>query len=251
MPPSSAAHRRHHHQAQCDYIAGCDGYHGISRTAIPADALTRYAHEYPYSWLTILAEVSANPSGMAIHDRGLAGMIPRGENAGRLYLQCPAGDSPEQWPDQRIWSELAARFGTDVPSGKIIDKRIAPLRCVVYSPMSHGRLYLLGDAAHIVPPMSAKGIHLALYDTEVFARAIIAKIKEGDASGLGNYSDTCLRHIWNYQAFAAWLTELMHNAGDASYEGDFRKEVARAELERQFSSEAASRLFSELSAGLL
>ncbi|MFE9067997.1 FAD-dependent monooxygenase [Streptomyces violaceusniger] len=178
-------------------------------------------------------------------------MIPRGENAGRLYLQCPAGDSPEQWPDQRIWSELAARFGTDVPSGKIIDKRIVPLRCVVYSPMSHGRLYLLGDAAHIVPPMSAKGIHLALYDTEVFARAIIAKIKEGDASGLGNYSDTCLRHIWNYQAFAAWLTELMHNAGDASYEGDFRKEVARAELERQFSSEAASRLFSELSAGLL
>ncbi|WP_331769592.1 4-hydroxybenzoate 3-monooxygenase (plasmid) [Embleya sp. NBC_00888] len=235
----------------CDFVAGCDGFHGVSRASVPDDALTRYSHEYKYSWLSVLAEVSADPSGMAIHDRGLAGMIPRGANASRLYLQCPAGDTPEQWPDERIWGELRARFGIEVPTGRIVDKRIVPLRCVVFSPMSHGRLYLLGDAAHIVPPMSAKGIHLALYDAETFARAVVKKVREGDASLLDGYSDTCLRHIWNYQAFAAWITELMHNAGDATYEGEFRKEIARAELERQFTSPTASRLFGELSAGLL
>ncbi|MCG0285565.1 4-hydroxybenzoate 3-monooxygenase [Streptomyces sp. PSAA01] len=235
----------------CDFVAGCDGFHGISRASIPDDVLTRYSHVYTFSWLSILAEVPANPSGMAIHDRGLAGMIPRGANASRLYIQCPAGDTPEQWPDERIWSELQARFGTEVPPGRIVDKRIVPLRCEVFSPMSYGNLHLLGDAAHIVPPMSAKGIHLALFDTEVFARAVIKKVQEGDAGLLDSYSDTCLSHIWNYQAFAVWITELMHNAGDASYEGEFRKQLARAELERQFTSPAANRLFSELSAGLL
>jgi p-hydroxybenzoate 3-monooxygenase len=116
--------------------------------------------------------------------------------------------------------------------------------------MSHGRLYLLGDAAHIVPPMSAKGIHLALHDAEVFARAVIHHVREGDPSLLDGYSETCLRHVWNYQAFATWITETMHNAGDASHAGEFRKQVARAELERQFTSPTANRLFGELAAGL-
>src|SRR5882757_1068579 len=234
----------------CDFVAGCDGHHGVSRAFIPADALTRYSHEYGYSWLSILAEVPASPSGMAIHSRGLAGMIPRGANASRLYLQCSVDDTLEQWPDERIWSEMEARFGTPVSTGRIINKQVVPLRCVVYSPMSYGRLYLLGDAAHIVPPMSAKGIHLALHDTEVFARAIIQQIQGGDSSLIDSYSETCLRHIWNYQAFAVWITELMHNAGDASYEGEFRKQIARAEMQRQFNSPAANRLFSELSAGV-
>ncbi|WP_240167941.1 FAD-dependent monooxygenase [Streptomyces noursei] len=145
---------------------------------------------------------------------------------------CPPGDTPEQWPDERIWSELGARFGADVPTGRIVDKRIVPLRSVVFSPMSHGRLHLLGDAAHIVPPMGAKGIHLALYDAEVFARAVIAKVQEGDASLLDNYSDTCLSHLRKYQAYAIWITDLMHNAGDASYEGAFRKEIALADTLR-------------------
>ncbi|MFS8200395.1 FAD-dependent monooxygenase [Streptomyces sp. CWNU-52B] len=235
----------------CDFVAGCDGHHGVSRASVPAGVLTRYAHEYGYSWLSVLAEVPADTSGMAIHARGLAGMIPRGADASRLYLQCSVDDTPEQWPDERVWSEMAARFGNSVPVGRILDKRIVPLRCVVYSPMSYGRLFLLGDAAHIVPPMSAKGIHLALYDTEVFARAVVQQLQKGDASLLESYSDTCLGHIWNYQAFAVWITDLMHNAGDASYEGEFRKQIARAELQRQFSSPAANRLFSELSAGVL
>jgi p-hydroxybenzoate 3-monooxygenase len=234
----------------CDFVAGCDGDRGVSRAAIPADALTRHSHEYGYAWLSVLAEVPANPSGMAIHSRGLAGVIPRGASASRLYLQCPVDDTLSQWPDVRIWSELEARFGAPVATGRIIDKQLVPLRSVVYSPMSYGRLYLLGDAAHIVPPMSAKGIHLALHDAEVFARAVIHRVQKDDSSLLDEYSSTCLRHVWNYQAFATWITEVMHNAGDASYEGEFRKQIARAELERQFTSPTANRLFSELTAGV-
>ncbi|MGW3816931.1 4-hydroxybenzoate 3-monooxygenase [Streptomyces sp. NPDC005046] len=233
----------------CDFIAGCDGFHGVSRRSIPASALTEYSHEYGYNWLSVLATVPTNPSAMAIHSRGLAGMIPRGPHATRIYLQCSVDDTPEQWPDERVWSELEARFGTPVSTGEIIDKRIVPLRSVVFDPMSHGKLYLLGDAAHIVPPMSAKGIHLALHDTEVFARAVIRQVEEGDSSLLESYSETCLPHIWNYQAFATWITDTMHNAGFTGYEGEFRKQVARAELQRQFTSDAANKLFSELTAG--
>ncbi|GHA13681.1 4-hydroxybenzoate 3-monooxygenase [Streptomyces echinoruber] len=235
---------------RCDFVAGCDGDRGVSRAAIPAAALTRYSYEYGYAWLSVLAEVPAHPSGMAIHSRGLAGVIPRGANASRLYLQCPIDDTLAQWPDERIWNELEARFGTPVATGPIADKRLVPLRSVVYSPMNHGRLYLLGDAAHIVPPMSAKGIHLALHDAEVFARAVIHRVRKGDSSLLDDYSSTCLRHVWNYQAFAAWITEIMHNVGDASYAGEFRKQIARAELERLFTSPTANRLFSEFSAGV-
>ncbi|WNV86359.1 4-hydroxybenzoate 3-monooxygenase [Umezawaea sp. Da 62-37] len=234
----------------CDFVAGCDGDRGVSRASIPAEALTRHSHEYGYNWLSVLAEVPASPSGMAIHSRGLAGLIPRGAHASRLYLQCPPDDTPSDWPDERVWSELEARFGTPVATGPIVDKRIVPLRSVVHSPMRHGALFLLGDAAHIVPPMSAKGIHLALHDAEVFARAVIGWSADGDPSPLDDYSDTCLRHVWNYQAFAAWITETMHNAGDPSYAGEFRKRIARAELERQFTSPTANRLFGELTAGV-
>ncbi|MGN9788107.1 4-hydroxybenzoate 3-monooxygenase [Nonomuraea sp. ZG12] len=233
----------------CDLIAGCDGFRGVSRRTIPASALTEYSHAYGYSWLSVLAAVPTNPSSMAIHSLGLAGMIPRGPHASRIYLQCAVDDTPEQWPDARIWNELEARFGTPVSAGEILDKRIVPLRSVVFDPMSYGRLYLLGDAAHIVPPMSAKGIHLALHDTEIFARAVIRQVKEGDRRLLDSYSETCLPHIWNYQAFATWITDTMHNAGFTGYEGEFRKQIARAELQRQFTSDAANKLFSELTTG--
>jgi p-hydroxybenzoate 3-monooxygenase len=228
-----------------DYLAGCDGDRGVSRASIPEGILTRYSHEYGYAWLSALAEVPAHSSGMAIHSRGLAGLIPRGPANSRIYLQCPLDDTVENWTDARIWSELEARFGKPLTTGRILEKRLVPLRSVVYDPMSYGRLYLLGDAAHIVPPMSAKGINLALHDAEVFARALIH-----DPGELDSYSATCLRHIWNYQAFAVWITEVMHNAGDPTHEGEFRKQIARAELARQFHSPAASRLFGELTAGV-
>jgi p-hydroxybenzoate 3-monooxygenase len=234
----------------CDFVAGCDGDRGVSRASIPADALTCYSHEFGYSWLSVLAQVPTDPSGMAIHTRGLAGMIPRGASHTRIYLQCSLDDTLQGWSDERIWNELKARFGIPVSTGPIVDKQFVPLRSVVYSPMHYGRLYLLGDAAHIVPPMSAKGIHLALFDAEVFARAVIRQVHKDDSGELESYSETCLAHVWNYQAFAIWITEVMHNAGDPSYAGEFRKQVARAELQRQFTSPAANRLFGELTAGV-
>ncbi|GLY30831.1 4-hydroxybenzoate 3-monooxygenase [Kineosporia sp. NBRC 101731] len=234
-----------------DYLAGCDGDRGVTRAAVPDGALTRFSREYPYAWVSALAAVPARTSGMGIHSRGLAGLIPRGTENSRLYLQCPVGDTTHDWPDERIWSEIEARFGTPVATGPIIDKQIVPLRSVVHEPMSHERLYLLGDAAHIVPPMSAKGIHLALFDAETFARGVIRQVREGDASLLEQYSQTCLHHVWNYQAFAAWITDLMHDAGDATYTGEFRRQIARAELQRQFESEAANRVFSELTSGVM
>jgi p-hydroxybenzoate 3-monooxygenase len=235
---------------RCDYIAGCDGDRGVTRGSIPVGALTRYSHEFKYSWLSVLAAVPGQTSGMAIHARGLAGLIPRGTENSRIYLQCPIEDTVAQWPDQRIWAELEARVGQSLDRGEILSKEIVALRSVVYDPMRYGRVYLLGDAAHIVPPMSAKGIHLALFDAETFANAVIAQVHNGDPSLLESYSDTCLHHVWNYQAFATWITDLMHNAGDPSYEGEFRKQVARAELRRQFESEAANRAFSELTSGI-
>ncbi|MEV7627894.1 4-hydroxybenzoate 3-monooxygenase [Actinoplanes sp. NPDC089786] len=235
---------------RCDFIAGCDGDRGVSRASIPAGVLTRYSHEYGYAWLSVLAAVPGTSAGMAIHSRGLAGLIPRGANASRIYLQIPLDATLEQWPDERIWSELAARYGSPREAGPIITKQIVPLRSVVHEPMAHGRLHLLGDAAHIVPPMSAKGINLALNDAETLARAVIEKERTGDSTLLGRYSEDCLRHVWNYQAFAAWITDTMHDAGDPSYAGEFRRKIARAELQRQFASPTANRLFGELTSGV-
>ncbi|GAA1985755.1 4-hydroxybenzoate 3-monooxygenase [Amycolatopsis minnesotensis] len=236
----------------CEFVAGCDGDRGVSRAAIPGEVLTRHSHEYGYAWLTVLAEVPANhQSMMAMHPRGFAGQFARGANASRFYLQCPLDTSTSAWTGDRIWDEIETRFGEPVAErGRIASTQLVPLRSVVYSPMSYGRLYLLGDAAHIVPPMSAKGMNLALHDADVFANAVVRRAKDGDSKLLEGYSATCLRHVWNYQAFAAWWTELVHNAGDASYQGEFRRQVARADLERLFESGSANRLFSEFITGL-
>jgi p-hydroxybenzoate 3-monooxygenase len=215
----------------CAFIAGCDGYRGISRAS--ATGITCQAHEFGYAWLALLAEVPADPPAvMAVHERGFAAQITRGPNLSRFYLQCPRTDTLDEWPDERIWTELGQRFGAPVPAGSISDKQLVPLRSVVHSPMQFGRLYLLGDAAHLVSPMSAKGMSLALYDTEVFARAVIAHVRQGDSSLLDSYSDTCLRHVWDAQIQAVWITNVMHDGGDVSYAGEFRKQLARAELAR-------------------
>lgn len=237
---------------RCDLIAGCDGDHGVSRTAIPAERLARHAHEYGYAWLTVLADVRpTHQSMMAIHPRGFAGQFARGPHASRFYLQCPLDDAAAEWTEPRIWDELETRFSEPMTRGRIASAQLVPIRSVVYSPMSYGRLHLLGDAAHIVPPMSAKGMNLALHDAEVLATAVIRYQRDGDASLLAAYSPTCLAHVWSYQAFAAWWTDLIHDAGDASHRGEFRRQIARAELERLFAPGAANRLLSQLLAGLL
>lgn len=237
---------------RCDFVAGCDGDRGVSRASIPGDQLTRYSHDYGYAWLTVLAEAPANHQAMmAIHPRGFAGQFARGPQASRFYLQCPLDSSTEEWTDERIWREIESRFGEPVNArGEISSKTLVPLRSVVYDPMSYGRLYLLGDAAHIVPPMSAKGMNLALHDADVFAKAVVHQAREGDASLLDGYSSTCLKHVWNYQAFASWFTDLMHDSGDVSYQGDFRRLIARAEFDRLWESDTANRLFSEFITGL-
>jgi p-hydroxybenzoate 3-monooxygenase len=217
----------------CDFVAGSDGYHGVSRTGIPADVLKCHTHEFGYAWLTILAEVPANPLAvMAVHSRGFAAQITRGPNASRLYLQCPVTDTIDQWPDERVWNELEVRFG-EPPAikGPIVNKQVVPIRGVVFSPMSYGRLYLVGDAAHLISPMSAEGMSLALHDAEALARAVIQYVEKDDSSLLESYSDTCLTYTWERQASAVWMTETMHDSGDVSYEGQFRKGIARANLE--------------------
>jgi p-hydroxybenzoate 3-monooxygenase len=217
----------------CDFVAGSDGYHGVSRTGIPADVLKCHTHEFGYAWLTILAEVPANPLAvMAVHSRGFAAQITRGPNASRLYLQCPVTDTIDQWPDERVWNELEVRFG-EPPAikGPIVSKQVVPIRGVVFSPMSYGRLYLVGDAAHLISPMSAEGMSLALHDAEALARAVIQYVEKDDSSLLESYSDTCLTYTWERQASAVWMTETMHDSGDVSYEGQFRKGIARANLE--------------------
>ncbi|MFC8125598.1 4-hydroxybenzoate 3-monooxygenase [Streptomyces sp. NPDC057302] len=217
----------------CDVVAGGDGYRGVSRTAIPDDVLTCSTHEFGYAWLTVMAGVPADPLAvLAVHSRGFAAQITRGPEASRLYLQCPLTDTVEEWPDERIWSELEARFGESVePKGPITSKQIVPLRGVVFSPMSYGRLYLLGDAAHLISPMSAQGMSLALHDADVLARAIIQQVERNDSSLLDSYSDTCLDHTWERQASAVWMTRTMHDSGDAGYEGEFCRQIARKNLE--------------------
>ncbi|MEU5848454.1 4-hydroxybenzoate 3-monooxygenase [Saccharopolyspora shandongensis] len=237
---------------ECDFVAGCDGDRGATRAAIPGDRITRHSHEYGYGWLVVLADAPGNHQAMmAIHSRGFAGQFARGPRASRFYLQCPLDDTTADWPGERIWSELEARFGEPLATkGTIIEKQVVPLRSEVYSPLSHGRLHLLGDAAHIVPPMSAKGMNLALHDADVFADAVVHYYKNDDPSLLDGYSATRLRDVWNYQAFAAWWTDTVHDAGDPTYRGAFRHQVARADFERLFTSGTANRLLSEFMTGL-
>ncbi|GAA2495480.1 4-hydroxybenzoate 3-monooxygenase [Actinocorallia cavernae] len=221
------------HTLTCDFVAGADGYHGVSRTAVPEDVLTCSTHEFGYAWLSAMTAVPADPLALlAVHARGFAAQITRGPDASRLYLQCPLTDTVEQWPDDRVWRELEARFGRPVPAkGPITSKQVVPLRGVVFSPMRHGRLYLLGDAAHLISPMSAQGMSLALHDADVLARAVIQQAEKDDTSLLDGYSETCLSHTWERQASAVWRTQVMHDSGDATYEGEFRKQIARKNLE--------------------
>ncbi|MFD0412490.1 4-hydroxybenzoate 3-monooxygenase [Streptomyces sp. NPDC127108] len=225
----------------CDFVAGADGYRGVSRTAIPEDVLTCSSHEFGYAWLTVMTEAPADPPAMlAVHSRGFAAQITRGPHTSRLYLQCPLSDTVEQWPDERVWSELEARFAGPVdPKGPITSKQVVPLRGVVFSPMSHGRLHLLGDAAHLISPMSAEGMSLALHDADALARAVVQQVQKNDPSLLDRYSDTCLDHTWERQASAVRVTQTMHDSGDSTYEGEFRKQTARKDLETMLEPQAA------------
>jgi p-hydroxybenzoate 3-monooxygenase len=240
------------HELVCDYIVGCDGSRGISRSIIPNGILTKYSYEFGYAWLAALVEspLKGHPI-MGISDRGFVGQLPRGPQRSRYYLQCDLSDGPQDWPNERIWDEIRLRLNDkNIGNEIILDKQFVPLRCVVFSPMQYRNLFLAGDVAHLVTPVSAKGMNLALFDVDILAQAIVSAVSNQDMTALNNYSNTCLPHIWKYQDFCIWMTDIMHDAGDSTLHGAFRQMAARARLDGLFNSKTAARLHSEYQKGL-
>jgi len=244
-------HAGKEHDIVCDFIGGCDGFHGICRPSIPASALTVYDREYPFNWVGVLSE-SPPPEHELIysyHDRGFALYTMRSPTLARLYVQCPPDDDIENWPDTRIWQELHARLGGTRPlaEGPMLQKGITTMRSFVLEPMQYGRLFLAGDSAHIQPPTGAKGMNLALADVLVLCRAITKYYGSGNTDLLERYSATCLRRVWKAQRFSWWMTQLFHL--DPSHNAfDRRRQLA--ELDYVTSSQAAARSMAENYTGL-
>jgi p-hydroxybenzoate 3-monooxygenase len=235
----------------CDFIGGCDGFHGICRPSIPTGVLTAYDREYPFAWVGILSESPPPDDELiyAYHERGFALYTMRSPTLARLYLQCAPDDEIESWPDARIWQELHARIGGTraLAEGALLQKGITAMRSFVVEPMQYGRLFLAGDSAHIQPPTGAKGMNLALADVKVLARAMTAFYRSGRGDLLERYSATCLRRVWKAQRFSWWMTQLFHlDPGDNAF--DRKRQLA--ELDYVTSSEAAGRSLAEKYVGL-
>ncbi len=239
------------HTLDCDYIAGCDGFHGVSRPAVPG--LRTFSREYPFAWLGILADVPPSTEELiyANHDRGFALHSLRSPQVSRLYLQVSPDEDLAAWSDARIWDELAMRFATDdgwkLHEGPITDKSVTPMRSFVAEPLRHDRLFLAGDAGHIVPPTGAKGLNLAVSDVIVLARALTERYASGSETLLDGYSDTCLRRVWRAEHFSYWMTTLLHVDPAAT---DFERRLQRSHLDYVASSEAAKTSLAENYTGL-
>jgi p-hydroxybenzoate 3-monooxygenase len=241
------------HEMRCDVIAGCDGFHGVCRTAMPQDRMRVFQREYPFAWLGILAEAPPVSEELVYtrHERGFALASMRTPELARLYIQVRPDETFDDWPDDRIWDELRTRLAThdgdgEPTEGPVRDRLISPMRCFVAEPMRHGRLFLAGDAAHIVPPTGAKGLNLAIADVRVLAEALVDFYRRGDRSGLDAYSETCLRRVWRAQHFSWWMTSMLHVAeGDA-----FGAQLMRSQLDYVVSSEAAATTLAENYVGL-
>ncbi|NLU73218.1 4-hydroxybenzoate 3-monooxygenase [Streptomyces sp. HNM0575] len=239
----------------CDFVVGCDGFHGIARTALPDSVARTYEREYPFSWLGILADAPPSCAELiyAHSSRGFALHSMRSSSVSRLYLQVPNGTDPADWPDERIWDELDARFalsadpGWRLNRGPITSKAVLPMRSSVTEPMRHGRLFLAGDAAHIVPPTGAKGLNLAVADVAVLARALIRHHTTGDTSGLDSYSEDRLRRVWRAEHFSYFMTTTLHTSPDQS---PFDTRLQLSQLDRIASSRAAATELAENYAGL-
>jgi len=241
------------HELRCDYIAGCDGYHGVCRASVPPSAIRTYEKVYPFGWLGVLAEVP--PVGdelvYANHERGFALCSQRSRTRSRYYVQCGLDEKVEHWSDAAFWDELRSRLPQEVArrvtTGPSIEKSIAPLRSFVAEPMRFGRLFLAGDAAHIVPPTGAKGLNLAASDVGYLARGLAEFYREHSAAGIDAYSDRCLRRIWKAERFSWWFTSLMHKFPET---GEFGQRMQHAELEYLVGSRAASTALAENYVGL-
>jgi len=236
----------------CDFIAGCDGFHGICRPNVPAGALTYYEREYPFGWLGILAE--APPSSKELiytyHERGFALLSMRTPHISRLYLQCKPDEDIDRWSDENIWKELQIRLASDgwkLTEGQVLQKGVTGMRSFVVEPMQYGRLFLAGDSAHIVPPTGAKGLNLAIADVRVLARALKQFYDAGSRELLDTYSDVCLRRVWKVQRFSWWMTSMLHRFPD---ENPFDQRRQLAELDYVTSSRAAAKTLAENYVGL-
>ena len=253
--PSPRIRFRHEGEEQelrCDLVAGCDGFHGVCRPSIPPDVLRTFSREYPFGWLGILTGVAPSHDEVvyAHSDRGFALLSMRSPELSRLYVQCRPDDDVAEWPDERIWSELQFRLGLDgwtLAEGPVLEKGITGMRSFVAEPMRYGRLFLAGDAAHIVPPTGAKGLNLAIADVRVLAEAIVSWYRTGDEMLLDAYSSTCLRRVWRAEQFSAWLTSMLHTPPN---EDPFGLKLRLSELRYVTSSESAARSFAENYVGL-
>jgi p-hydroxybenzoate 3-monooxygenase len=241
-------------EAECDIIAGCDGFHGICREAIPADRLKIYERTYPFGWLGVLAAVEPPAEELiyARHERGFALSTMRSPTLSRLYVQCAPDEDPKAWSDDRFWEEFSLRLTrrdgvNQVKTGPILQKSVTGMRSFVAAPMRFGRLFLAGDAAHIVPPTGAKGMNLAVADVRFLAEALEGFFKRGKEAGLEGYSERCLRRVWKAQRFSWWMTSMLHRFA----EGDaFEHRVQVAELDYVCRSPAASMTLAENYVGL-
>jgi len=241
------------HRIVCDWVAGCDGYHGVARTSIPAAVLRTYERVYPFGWLGVLCDTPpVSPELIyANHPRGFALCSMRSKTRSRYYVQCGLDQRVEDWPDERFFDELRARLdapaAASLVTGPSIEKSIAPLRSFVAEPMRWGRLCLAGDAAHIVPPTGAKGLNLAAADVRVLARALVDHYRSGRTDGLDRYSERCLARVWKAVRFSWWFTTLMHRFPDT---GEFGQKIQEAELGYLVGSRAAATSLAENYVGL-
>jgi p-hydroxybenzoate 3-monooxygenase len=245
-------HNGDHHELTCDVVAGCDGFHGVCRPTVPAEVLRIYEHDYPMAWLGILAAVAPSTDELIYshHERGFALHSLRSPSLSRLYIQIDPTDEIDQWPDDRIWAELQTRLespGWSLQEGPVIEKSITPMRSFVAEPMRCGRLFLAGDAAHIVPPTGAKGLNLAVADVKVLADALIDWYATRSTDGIDRYSDQCLQRVWRVQDFSTMMTSLMHVDPTSD---DFGRKVQRARQDEIVRSEALRKNLAENYVGL-
>jgi p-hydroxybenzoate 3-monooxygenase len=240
-------------EISCDYVAGCDGFHGVSRPAIPSRLRREFARVYPFGWFGILVEAPPATEELiyAYHERGFALVSTRSPQIQRLYLQCNPEDEAGQWPDARIWEELHARLaggdGFRLAEGRIFQKGVIAMRSFVVEPMRYGRLFLAGDAAHIVPPTGAKGLNLAAADVRVLARALAAFYATGSSELLERYSETALRRVWRAEHFSWWMTSMLHRFHD---ETPFHHRLQLSQLQYVTGSRAAATMLAENYVGL-
>jgi p-hydroxybenzoate 3-monooxygenase len=232
---------------ECDLVAGCDGFHGVSRAAVPEGVITTVTRSYDFAWLGVLAKAPPiTDMTYSNHDRGFALCSRRSPSVSRLYLQVPASDEPENWSDGRFWEELHIRMfdapGSEIQEGEVFQRDVARLRAFIAEPMQYGRLFLAGDAAHIVPPAGAKGLNMAVADVRVLARAMVAFLRAGPRSGLDRYTADCIDRVWKTIRFSVSLTDLLHKFDDHT---PFQRGMQMAELDYIAGSETARRSIAE------